>query len=160
MEINSLFGLPAHPLVVHAAVVLVPLAAAGTVVIALSSRARRRFGSVVVALGIAAFAFTLLAESSGEPLEERLAESELVEAHAELGEAMAWFALPIAVSAAGLVVLDRRPGDERSGTGRPLMLVVATVAVLASAIGTVRIVQVGHSGARATWQEVQDNPKP
>ena len=31
MEIQSLFGLPAHPLIAHAAIVLLPLAAIGTV---------------------------------------------------------------------------------------------------------------------------------
>ena len=34
MEIDDLFGIPAHPLVVHAAVVLLPLAAIGTVIVA------------------------------------------------------------------------------------------------------------------------------
>lgn len=40
----TLFGLPLHPLVVHAAVVLLPLAALGAIVIAVSERARKRYG--------------------------------------------------------------------------------------------------------------------
>ena len=43
MEIQSLFGLPAHPLIVHAAVVLLPLAAICTVVTAAVPRTRRHF---------------------------------------------------------------------------------------------------------------------
>jgi hypothetical protein len=35
MEIGRLFGLPAHPLIVHAVVVLVPLCALGVAVSAL-----------------------------------------------------------------------------------------------------------------------------
>ncbi len=41
MEINSLFGLPAHPLVVHAAVVLLPLAAIATILTAAIPASRR-----------------------------------------------------------------------------------------------------------------------
>ena len=70
MELESLFGLPAHPLLVHAAVVLVPLAAVGTVAIAVWGAARRRIGWIVVALGFVAFGSALLAQSSGESLEE------------------------------------------------------------------------------------------
>jgi hypothetical protein len=39
------------------------------------------------------------------------------------------------------------------------VIVVSTAAVLASVVGTVRVAQVGHSGARATWQEIQDHPE-
>ena len=42
--LDSLFGLPAHPLLVHGAVVLVPLAALGTIVIAFWPAARERIG--------------------------------------------------------------------------------------------------------------------
>ena len=40
MEIENLFGLPAHPLIVHGAVVLVPLAAIGTILIVASRSLR------------------------------------------------------------------------------------------------------------------------
>jgi uncharacterized membrane protein len=163
MEIESLFGLPAHPLLVHAAVVLVPLAAIGTVAIAVWPAARRRLGWVVVGLGAVAFVFALLAQGSGEELEHKVEESELVEEHAELGDTMPWFALPIALTAAGVMVLDRRRQRTDEGTRPawmgPAVIVVSGAAILASVVGTVRIAQVGHSGARATWQEIQDHPE-
>ena len=43
MSIDNLFGLPAHPLVVHAAVVLLPMAAIATVVVAAVPRWRRPY---------------------------------------------------------------------------------------------------------------------
>jgi len=163
MELESLFGLPAHPLLVHAAVVLVPLAAIGTIAIAVWPAARRRVGWVVVGLGAVAFVFALLAQGSGESLEHKVDENELIEEHAELGEAMPWFALPIALTAAGVMVLDRRRErtDEASRPAwmGPAVLVMSGAAILASVVGTVRIAQVGHSGARATWQEIQDHPE-
>ena len=160
MELESLFGLPAHPLLVHAAVVLVPLAALGTIAIAVWGAARRRIGWIVVVFGFAAFAFALLAQSSGEPLEEQVDETELVEEHAEAGESMPWLALPIPIFAAGVMVLDRkRIRDEAAGAAQPAwmgpaVIVVSAAAVLASLVGTVKIAQVGHSGAKATWEDV------
>lgn len=38
MELNNLFGLPAHPLLVHLPVVMVPLAAIGALVLAIRPR--------------------------------------------------------------------------------------------------------------------------
>jgi hypothetical protein len=50
VEINTIFGLPAHPLLVHIPVALIPLCAIGAVVIAISPRWRQRIGWVVVVL--------------------------------------------------------------------------------------------------------------
>lgn len=162
MELESLFGLPAHPLFVHAAVVLVPLAAIGTVAIAVWSAARRRIGWIVVALGFVAFGSALLAQSSGESLEEQVDETELAEEHGEMGESMPWFALPIPILATGVMVLDRRQakdvadGVAHSAWMGPAVIVVSVAAVLASVVGTVKIAQVGHSGAKATWEDVEE----
>jgi len=160
---DTLFGLPAHPLVVHGAVVLVPLAAIGTITIALWGEARRRVGWIVVGLGAAAFVFTLMAQASGGSLEEKVDESPQSEEHREQGDTMPWLALPIVITAAGVMVLDRRrtSGDAESQPSwmGPAVIVVSAAAVLASVVGTVFIAQVGHSGAKATWQEIQDNPQ-
>jgi uncharacterized membrane protein len=82
---DRIFGLPAHPLLVHIPVALIPLSALGAIVIAVSERWRRRIGWVVV--GVAGFAAiaSQLAVTSGEELEEAVDESELVHRHAELG---------------------------------------------------------------------------
>ena len=159
MELESLFGLPAHPLVVHAAVVLVPLAAIGTVLIALWASARRRIGWIVVGFAVLALAASWLAESSGEPLEEQVDETEAVEEHAELGESMPALAALMALGAGGVMVLDtvrrRREGDP-AGWHKPAAVALSALAVIASTAGTVRVVQVGHSGAEATWEDVAE----
>jgi len=162
MEIQTLFGLPAHPLIVHAAVVLIPLAALGTVAIALWSEARRRIGWIVVVFAAVAFVTALLAQGSGQALEERVHETRFSEEHAEQGDSLPWFALPIALAAGGVMVLDRRrsqgdPDDQPPWMG-PAVIAVAAAAVVFSVAGTVRLAHVGHSGAKATWQDVQDNP--
>src|SRR5689334_10532250 len=54
-------GLPLHPLVVHATVVLVPLAVLGAIVVVLVPAARRRYGSLVVVTAAVATVCTVLA---------------------------------------------------------------------------------------------------
>lgn len=173
MELESLFGLPAHPLLVHGAVVLVPLAAIGTVLIAVSARLRRQLGVAVAVLAVVAFGFTFLAKQSGEPLEEQVDETEAVEEHAELGEVMPLFAGLLMLTSVGVVALDvygRRAGGgapegtptSSSATGgpagppswvKPAATAMAVLAILASVGATVQVTLVGHSGAEATWDE-------
>ena len=60
----TVFGVPTHPLTVHAAVVLVPLAVIAVVVAALWPAARRRYGPVVLIL--ATLALVVRAGRQGE----------------------------------------------------------------------------------------------
>ena len=77
MEIDTLFGLPAHPLVVHAAVILLPLAAVGLLLVAAIPRARRLSAPIVLGIALAATVAVGLAQQSGEALEDRVPETEL-----------------------------------------------------------------------------------
>ena len=88
---NTIAGLPAHPLLVHAAVVLLPLAALVVVAYAVWPAARARIGIVSPVLALIAAGAAKLAEGAGESLErvvETLPDTNraAVNAHAELGE--------------------------------------------------------------------------
>ena len=98
-------GIPIHPLVVHAVVVLLPLAALGTIAIALRPAWRRRYGPLVVAAAALAAILCPVATSSGEALEKHVGDPG---EHAELGDQLIWFVLPLLVLALALVLLDRR----------------------------------------------------
>lgn len=153
MELESLFGLPAHPLVVHGAVVLLPLAALVTIITALVPRARRAYAPVALGLALCATVAVGLAQGSGEALEENVDETELVEEHTEKGETVLPWAIAVTIAAAGVVGVqlmgDRRP--ELSSRSATAALVV--VALLTGAGATWAIVEVGHSGAAATWED-------
>lgn len=157
-------GLPVHPLVVHAVVVLVPLAAHGTIAIALRPAWRSTYGPLVVAAGILSVILCPVATSSGEALEERVGRPG---EHAELGDQLVWFVIPVAVLALALVLLERRrtPSGHRTRTpdgngatstsaaSSPVALtVVAALAVLAALATGVQVYRVGDSGAKAVWQ--------
>lgn len=150
---DTVNGLPLHPLVVHAVVVLLPLACAGTVAIAVRPAWRRPYGVLVVACAALATALLPVATSSGESLEERVGDPG---SHAELGDQLIWFSIPLLVLAAALVWLDRRSRSAEggtTGTGTGLVRWVAVLAVVAAAAATVQVYRVGDSGARAVWDD-------
>jgi uncharacterized membrane protein len=171
---DELFGLPAHPLVVHGAVVLVPLAAIGVVLIAFWPAARAKLGLAVVAIALAGTVMAFLAAESGEALEDSVRETELVEEHAELGDSGLASAAAVLVGALGVVGLgmyERRrassdpaePATETSSSGPSnrsrqmagLSIGVGVVAVVLASLGTFQIAKIGHSGAKATWETVE-----
>lgn len=155
-------GLPIHPLVVHAVVVLVPLTALGTIAIALRPVWRSTYGPLVVAAGILSVILCPVATSSGESLQERVGSPG---EHAELGDQLVWFVIPAVLLALALVLLDRRrttaadrsehtgPGATRTpATTSPVVLkVVAALAVLAALATGFQVYRVGDSGAKAVW---------
>jgi len=65
-------GLPIHPLVVHAVVVLLPLAILGTVAIAVRPAWRTAYGPLVLGCAAVATALIPVATSSGEALEKHV----------------------------------------------------------------------------------------
>ena len=86
---DTIGGLPVHPLVVHAVVVLVPLAALLLVAALASATVRRRAGIVTPVLATVALALVPIATDSGEGLERRLPRTDLIRTHAELGDTLA-----------------------------------------------------------------------
>jgi hypothetical protein len=175
MEIEELFGLPAHPLIVHAALALVPTAAVLTVVGALWPAAQRRIGWLAVVLAAIAVVTVWLAQGSGEELEHQVDETNLVEEHAELGDQMLIPSIAMLVGAV-LVTAAGRRGDGGSrwddGAGAAsystrgasaVSAVVAVVALAASGFAVIQMARVGHSGAKAVWDDTgtegQDRPE-
>lgn len=102
---DTVNGLPLHPLVVHAVVVLLPLACLGVIAVALCPAWRARYGGLVVVVTVLATAAIPVATSSGENLEHRVGSPG---EHAKLGDSLIWFALPLLVVSVALVLLHRR----------------------------------------------------
>ena len=115
MEINDLFGLPAHPLLVHIPVVLIPLATIGSLFVAIKPEWRRRYAIPVAALAAVGAVAVFLAAQSGESLEERVKENDLVEEHAEAGESAEPFVAVYGVLAVGLAAADLVDRRRRGG---------------------------------------------
>lgn len=147
--LDTIDGLPVHPLVIHAVVVLLPLAVLGTVALAVRPAWRVTYGWPVVGVAAVATALVPVATSSGEALQRRVGNPG---EHAELGDLMIWFAVPLLVLLVAMVLLERRRSAGTGSTGpAALRTGVAVLAVLVAVANGVWIYRVGDSGARAVW---------
>jgi hypothetical protein len=124
----------------------------GTIAIAVRPAWRRPYGLLVVACTALATVLIPVSTSSGEALEERVGNPG---EHAELGDQLIWFAIPMLLLAAALWWLDRRDATAAVGTARAssagMVRTVAVLAVVAALATTVQVYRVGDSGARAAW---------
>jgi hypothetical protein len=153
-------GLPLHVLIVHAVVVLVPLSVLGALVVALWPAARRRFGWLVVGLTAVATVCIPIATSSGEDLRDRLVPTDLIRAHAELGDELLVFVAFQLVFTTALVWFTWRQGRQApEATGKlpakPIVIGLAALTVVLGVVSAVQVVRIGDSGARAAWAEKQ-----
>jgi uncharacterized membrane protein len=154
MEIKSLFGLPAHPFVVHAVVVLLPLAALATVITALMPAARRHYAPLALGLAVAAALSAFVAQGSGEELEHQVDESRLVEQHADRAEQVLPWSIGLAVAAAAIAAAERAGRRYPKVSPKTLTAVLVTAAVITAAGSTWSVARAGHRGARATWGDL------
>jgi uncharacterized membrane protein len=144
-------GIPLHPLVVHAIVVLLPLSTLGTLAIVLRPSWRQRYGPLVVVAAAVSTALLPVATASGEALERRVGDPGR---HAQLGDQLIWFALPLLLTSAALVGLERRRTRQEAPGSRTIIHTVAVLAVVAALASAVQVYRVGDSGARAAWGDV------
>lgn len=141
-----IMGLPVHPLVVHSAVVLVPLVAFSALAMSYWPSFSRRYGKPVLILAVIAQLSLFVAKSSGEAFEERLGKE--VERHAEFGEIAPLTFIPL------LILLFIRWRMDRSGAtvGSPrVRRMVSILLALAAILALVYIYLTGHSGAESVW---------
>lgn len=148
-------GLPMHPLLVHAVVVLLPLAGLLVMLHVLWPAARRRLGWVTPAVAGAAALATLLAKQAGEALEQQVAETASLEAHTKLGDTL--FPWSFGVLMAALVVWAWFSFGQSRFTprGKKQAIVIGVLIAVSAAVvvpANVVLFQVGESGAAAVWK--------
>jgi hypothetical protein len=173
-------GLPAHILLVHLVVVMIPATALAVLLVALWPTARRAAVPVAVLAILTAILVPVTTEA-GEWLEHRVASTPLIRAHTELGD----YLLPwvIALAAVALALATRQllatrarrtgaavaagtgPGTARTAAaapgGRALTMVLAIVALVVAGGSTATVYRIGESGARAAWTgQFSDQAQP
>lgn len=151
---DTIAGLPLHPLVVHFVVIAVPVTALVGIVVSLWPRARTYLGWFPPLLALVALIAVPIASSAGEALKATMRSTAAVERHAELGDivilgvgplfglmALQWLLHPF--------VYGRIPLSDdvlvwvRRGTG---------AAVIVAALASIwLVVLAGDTGARAVW---------
>lgn len=141
-------GLPMHALVVHGVVVLLPLMAIVTAVVAFKAGWREKAAWWVVAADAAVVVMTFVAIQSGKTFQKRLG-GQVAVAHGNTGKLMIWFALALLVAAVLVAVLGRSGGSTATG--------LAGLTALVGLAAIAWTVKTGDSGARAVWESVIKN---
>ena len=154
---ESVLGVPLHPLVVHAVVVLLPLAALGVFVLAVVPAWRRTFSGFVVIVALLGTAVVPVATQSGKNLRETVGSTATVQRHADLGDRVIWFALGLLAAAVALWWLARRE-RAHDPVGRGPSLAVSVASALVALAVVVQVVLVGHSGSEAVWSGAVSAP--
>lgn len=160
--LDKIFGLPAHPLLVHGAVVLVPLTALALIATGWRDAWRRAYYLPLTLLAVGGAVAAFLAKQSGEPLEESIRRAgKHVGDHPEQGDT----AFVSAVLLAGALVLlyawqtwGESIRERLNLSGRFRLGAVSDNAVLWAASLPVAVFAVyamiaaGHSGATLVWK--------
>jgi len=169
---DEIFGLPAHPLMVHAPVVLIPLTVLVAVVYGLIPPVRHRIGWLLVLLALAGAGTAYGAVESGERFAvKRGGITPAIAEHQDFGEMMRNLAALLALVVVVLVIVDRARHRRRrlqfADDGSPhtyararsggmllsFVSLVLTLGLLAVVGGTgYYAVRAGHSGAKLVWE--------
>ncbi|MER6590306.1 hypothetical protein ABT214_00250 [Micromonospora purpureochromogenes] len=170
---DTVAGLPMHPLVVHATVVVVPAAALVVGLAGVWPTFRARAAPLALALSALALGLVPVTVRSGDVLGGRLAASELIDRHRDLGAGLLPWVIALVLAAAATVWLRRREtvrarparpdgGSDGSRGSAPsparaprrVSVMVAVLAVTTAAGAVASVVRIGHSGAEAAWSDV------
>lgn len=152
---ESVFDLPAHPLFVHGAVVLIPLLALAVLLCVVRPGWRRAMTPWLLGAGIVALGSFWMAFESGEAFDtllKRNPNSDVdVSRHQDLAETTRLFLFGMVIALIAMFVLDRRsrrsadPGDEQPARW------VSWAGALLGALATIWVIRTGHEGARLVW---------
>ena len=147
----EILGLPLHPLVVHAVVIFVPLAALGGIVISALTAARKRYGSLTVAFAAAAAGSTFVAQQAGESFAATFArKTEAMQTHMDLGGSLLIWVVILFLGTLAVVVAQRLI-DHQNPRGRVALIAGGVITAISAVVSIVQVIRIGHSGATAVW---------
>ena len=141
-------GLPVHPLISHAVVVIVPLAAIGALILTFVAKWRTTYSPLVLIAVLLSPISAFIATQSGEALSERVG---LPKSHSTLGERLSYVVLAFAIVFSIWFAIERS-ARIRTKVPKILQQAVRVIIPILAAISLVLTFLVGHSGAEATWK--------
>jgi hypothetical protein len=146
LENLTVLGLPAHPLLIHAVVVGIPLTAAVGIVMLARPRWRRSWAWPVAVADVLLVPLAFVTAQTGQGLQRALGREVALD-HGEMGELVPWFTVVMAAAAVAYAALR--------GRGRAVAVAAAVALVVSSVAAAGWVVVTGHSGAESSWGFVE-----
>ncbi len=158
-SLDNIAGIPAHPLVVHIPVVLVPLGFLLAVVAIWKRYRTQLLIAAAIAAGLGGIG-ALLAGGTGEGLQRSRegADRQLVHEHTEAGsqaQGGAGVFAGIIIIAAAEEVLRRKGLLSKVKVPKWAPSVLLAASVVSGAVGTYMVYNAGHTGAKSVWNGVK-----
>lgn len=162
---ETLFGLPAHALIVHAPIVLLPIAAIATIALAVRPAWRHRAHWWMIGALFSVVAMLFLAKNSGEAFEAAL-QSGQVGRHEDLANTTFILTLLWFVAYTALVGYEFFQGRNVPSTvgaaGDPVAPVpavtygLAALSAVLAILATIWLIRTGHEGTNVVWGPTSD----
>lgn len=148
---DKFMDLPLHVLVLHFAVVLIPMSATATAAVFLYKPFREKFAGLAVLLNLGMLLLTFVTVQSGQALKDKLNPDNNPKGapsndHEEYAQVLLWIVVALAIAAA-VAWFAGRMGGMLPAAALGLALVVGGLAVASAALTVVT----GHTGSEAKW---------
>jgi uncharacterized membrane protein len=161
LNLETLAGLPAHPLLLHVPVVLIPILAGATVALMAKPEWRLRYGLAWAAVALVTMAFTILAAGAGEAFRASrpIFASAALNEHAELGDQLKAVVVLFSAGIVGVVISDHLRDSGLLGRlaqlvhRPPIFRAVRLGLSLLAVVALVWVVRTGHEGAEVAWSQ-------
>ncbi|HET8878229.1 MAG TPA: hypothetical protein VFN00_02160 [Arthrobacter sp.] len=150
-------GLPAHILLVHAVVVLGPIAGLAAIVYAVAPRWRRLLAWPLGVLALLLVPISLVTAQAGEQLQKARPATALIREHAEQGDVLKVVSVFFFVFVAAMIVVSYEPIGRRFAflgslrENRVVRIVLLVAGALAGVFFVYQTIVTGHSGAVSVW---------
>ena len=150
-------GLPAHILLIHAVVVLAPIAGLGAIAYAAAPRWRGYLAWPLGVLSLGLVPLSLITAEAGEQLEAARPSSALIREHAEQGDVLKAVSVVFFMVVAATLVASHEPIGRRFAflgslrTNRAVRIALLVAAAAAGAFFIYQSIITGHSGATSVW---------
>jgi len=155
---DEFFGVPTHPLAVHAPVVLVPIFTILAVVLAVRTDWRGRAWWLMPVGVLLMVAMLFVAKESGEAAAESNNVFGDIDEHEDLAEmtfiiSLVWFVATVATAVRDRMTRTPTPlsADVAPADRDTAALVLGVLAAVLAILTTIWLIRTGHAGAESRW---------
>lgn len=150
---EEIFGLPAHPFMIHFPTVAIPLLAILGIVFVVRPSLRPSWRHAMAVFTIVTVISTIFAAGSGEALADAIEAGDYIDTHRSLGEQLRIIAILHGLSLLALLYLVKPDARASENSSVKAIDAVTSLAVVAlSIMALIWVIRTGHEGTKVHWE--------